>query len=161
MFQGHSSASAAVRAADYNEDLTQCLSPTLKRGDLVAEVGCGTLSGTTNYLYDGFNLLAEIDQSGNAIARYVEHTDMDEPLSELRSGITDCYEADALGSITSLTSSTAVLDNTYTYDSHGNLAAFTGTVTNPFRYTGREFDKERVETINTGPATSIPALDGS
>src|SRR5437867_9937580 len=30
----------------------------------------------------------------------------------------------------------------YTYDSFGNLTASTGTVTNPFRYTAREFDTE-------------------
>ena len=31
---------------------------------------------------------------------------------------------------------------TYTYDSFGNLANSTGSVTNWFRYTGREFDTE-------------------
>jgi RHS repeat-associated protein len=34
------------------------------------------------------------------------------------------------------------LANTYTYESFGKLSASTGTVTNPFRYTGREFDPE-------------------
>ena len=30
----------------------------------------------------------------------------------------------------------------YVYDSFGNLTASTGTITNPFQYTGREFDSE-------------------
>lgn len=32
--------------------------------------------------------------------------------------------------------------NSYTYDSYGKLAAWSGTLTNPFQYTGREFDSE-------------------
>jgi RHS repeat-associated protein len=63
-------------------------------------------------------------------------------LSELRSGTTSYYQADGLGSITSLSNGSGALANTYSYDSYGNLTASTGTVTNLFRYTGREFDSE-------------------
>jgi RHS repeat-associated protein len=34
------------------------------------------------------------------------------------------------------------LANTYIYDSFGKLNGFTGTLTNPFQFTGREFDSE-------------------
>ena len=34
------------------------------------------------------------------------------------------------------------LANTYTYDSFGRVTASTGTLVNPFQYTGREFDAE-------------------
>src|SRR5208282_3556654 len=47
-----------------------------------------------------------------------------------------------LGSITSLTDTTGNLAASYVYDSFGNLTASTGSVTNPFQYTGREFDPE-------------------
>ena len=60
--------------------------------------------GTTNYLYDGFNLLAEVDNSGNVLAKYTEGANVDEWLAELRSGASSYYEADGLGSITSLSS---------------------------------------------------------
>ena len=63
-------------------------------------------------------------------------------MAELRSGTTSYYEADGLGSITSLSNSGGSLANTYTYDSFGQLTASTGSLTNPFRYTGREFDSE-------------------
>jgi RHS repeat-associated protein len=63
-------------------------------------------------------------------------------LAELRGSVASYYEADDLGSITSLSSSNGTLANTYTYDSFGNLTASTGTTTNPFQYTGREFDPE-------------------
>lgn len=51
-------------------------------------------------------------------------------------------EADGLGSVTSVSSSAGVVANTYTYDSFGNVTNFTGTLRNPFQYTGREFDLE-------------------
>jgi len=98
--------------------------------------------GTTNYLYDGFNLLAEVDNSGNVLAKYTEGANVDEWLAELRSGASSYYEADGLGSITSLSNGAGALANTYSFDSFGNLTASTGTITNPFRYTGREFDSE-------------------
>jgi len=39
-----------------------------------------------NYLYDGTNLLEEIDQNGNVLARHTQTAVIDEPLSMLRSG---------------------------------------------------------------------------
>jgi RHS repeat-associated protein len=98
--------------------------------------------GTTNYVYDGVNLSEEIDQNGNILARYTQNNHIDEPLAELRSGTTSYYQADGLGSITSLSNGADALANTYSYDSFGKLIASTGTVTNPFQYTGREFDPE-------------------
>ena len=98
--------------------------------------------GTTNYLYDGINPLEEVDSSGNVLARYTQTTKIDEELSEVRSGTTSYYQADGPGSITSLSNGAGALANTYTYDSFGNLTASSGTLVNPFRYTGREFDSE-------------------
>lgn len=101
----------------------------------------GSTTTTTNYLYDGPNLLEEVDNSGNVLAKYTQGG-IDEPLSELRSGTTSYYQQDGLDSTTSLSSSAGVLANTYSYDSFGKLTASTGTLTNPFQYTGREFDSE-------------------
>jgi RHS repeat-associated protein len=84
----------------------------------------------------------ELDQSGNLLARYARTTNIDEPLAESRSGVTSYYHQDGLGSATSLTSESGSLAQTYTFDSFGKLTASTGSVTNPFRYTGREFDSE-------------------
>jgi RHS repeat-associated protein len=60
----------------------------------------------------------------------------------LRDGTTDFYEADALGSITSLTDASGRLVQTYAFDSFGNQIESSGTTTNSFQYTGREFDAE-------------------
>ena len=97
---------------------------------------------TTNYLYDGWNVLEEVDNAGNVLARYTQRREVDEPLAELRSGMASYYEADAPGTITSLRNSAGALANTYTYDGFGKLTASTGTITNPFQYTAREFDPE-------------------
>jgi RHS repeat-associated protein len=102
----------------------------------------GSTTTTTNYLYDGVSSIEDVDQNGNVLARYEQTTNTDEPLAELRSGTTSYYQADGLGSITSLSSSAGALANTYTYDSFGNLTASTGSLVNRFQYTGREFDPE-------------------
>jgi RHS repeat-associated protein len=52
------------------------------------------------------------------------------------------YEADANGSVTSLTNPAGTMVASYVYDSFGNLTSSSGTVANPFLYTGREFDSE-------------------
>jgi RHS repeat-associated protein len=44
--------------------------------------------------------------------------------------------------VTSLTNSSGTAAQTYTYDSFGNVTASSGSLTNPFQYTGRELDPE-------------------
>ena len=97
--------------------------------------------GTTNYLYDSWDLIEEADNSGNVLARYIDGVGFDQPLSMLRSG-TASFSSDLLGSITSLSNSSGVLASTYSYDAFGKLSASTGTLVNPFQFTGREFDPE-------------------
>jgi RHS repeat-associated protein len=99
-------------------------------------------TGTTIYAYDGANVTAELGAGGNLLAYYTHGADIDEPLGIAESGGTYYYHPDGLGSITSLTNGAGQLANSYVYDSFGNLTASTGTVTNPFQYTGREFDSE-------------------
>jgi RHS repeat-associated protein len=102
----------------------------------------GATTTTTNYVYDGTNVTEEVDANGAVMARYTQGLGIDEPLAELRSSTTSYYDADGLGSITSLSSTAGALANTYTYDSFGKLTASTGTVVNPFQYTARDYDSE-------------------
>ena len=99
-------------------------------------------AGTSIYAYDSANLVEEVNSTGAAVARYSDGTNVDEPLAELRSGTTSYYEADGLGSVTSLSNAAGAITNNYTYDSFGNLVASSGSLVNSFRYTGREFDTE-------------------
>ncbi len=98
--------------------------------------------GTTNYLYNSVNLVSELDNAGNVLARYTHGPDGEVGLAELRSSIVSYYEEDGLNSITSLSNPSGSLANTYIYDSYGNLTASTGTLINPFQYAGHEFDPE-------------------
>lgn len=100
------------------------------------------MSATANYLYDGANPAETIDQSGNMVGRYVGGGGIDEPLAELGSGTASYYEQDGLGSVTSLTSATGALLNSYTYDTFGNPNASTGSLVNPLLYDGHEYDPE-------------------
>ena len=103
-------------------------------------------NGTTNYLYDGNNPKAnpveEVDNGGNILARYTESDLVDEPLGEVRGTTSSYYEADALGSVTSLSSPTPGLTNSYIYDAFGNVTTTVGTLANPFQFTGRDSDPE-------------------
>jgi RHS repeat-associated protein len=99
-------------------------------------------AGTSIFAYDGADLVEETNSSGAVVARYQQGENIDEPLAILRSGATSYYHADGLGSVTSLSSTAGTLAQTYTFDSFGNQTASSGSLTNPFRYTGREFDSE-------------------
>jgi RHS repeat-associated protein len=132
---------------DFENRLTQAVVPgvgttTFRYDPLGRRVHKSGPNGTANYVYDGPDAIEEVDASGNLLARYTQDMGMDEPLSALRSGNSAFYEADGLGSISSLSSSSGALANTYIYDSFGNVTSATGTASNPFQYTGREYDPE-------------------
>jgi RHS repeat-associated protein len=99
-------------------------------------------AATSVFAYDGDNLIEEANSSGTVVARYARTQNIDEPIAMLRSSATSYYEADGLGSITSLTSSSGATAETYTYNSLVNLTNSSGSLVSPFQYTGREFDSE-------------------
>ncbi|HVH70781.1 MAG TPA: RHS repeat-associated core domain-containing protein, partial [Candidatus Dormibacteraeota bacterium] len=83
-----------------------------------------------------------MNSSGAVVARYTQTENIDEPIVMLRSSATSYYEQDGLSSVTSLSNSAGALAQTYTYDSFGNTTASSGSLVNPFQYTGREWDTE-------------------
>jgi RHS repeat-associated protein len=100
------------------------------------------MSGSTNYLYDGANSVQDVNASGNTVARYAQGLGIDQPLAMLRGGASSFYQADGLGSITGLGDGSGNVATTYKYDLFGKLSASTGTLVNPFQYTGRDYDPE-------------------
>ena len=101
-----------------------------------------TSSTTSIFAYDGDNLIEEANASGTAVARYSQGLNIDEPLAMLRSSATSFYNADGLGTITSLANAAGSLAQTYSFDSFGNQTGSSGSLTNPFQYTARESDPE-------------------
>jgi len=100
-------------------------------------------TGTNVYAYDGDDVIEETNASGGVVARYTHTTvKIDEPVAMLRSGATSYYQADGLGSIISLSSAAGTLAQTYVFDSFGKQISSSGSLSNPFQFTSREFDTE-------------------
>ena len=60
----------------------------------------------------------------------------------LRFSTVSYYQADGLGSTTSLSNAAGALAQTYTFDSFGKQTVSSGSLTNSFQFTGRELDSE-------------------
>ena len=132
---------------DFENRLTQVVVPgtgtvSFKYDPFGRRVYKSSPSFAGSFAYDGFNLIETVNSTGTILARYTMTQNVDEPLAMMRSNGSDYYEADGMGSITSLTSSTGSIANTYTYDSFGNMTNSTGSVRNPFVFAGREYDSE-------------------
>ena len=100
-------------------------------------------SGITNYyFYDGFNTIIEMNSSYSTTTRYTSGMNIDEWISMDKSGSYYLYHKDGLGSTTGLTNSSQSLVATYNYDAFGSIRSQTGSVTNPYMFTGRYNDTE-------------------
>ena len=108
-------------------------------GRRIEKVGNGI---TRRYVYDAEDILLEYDGTNALQARYTHGPGIDEPIAMTRSGSTYFYHQDGLGTVTELTDSTGTTAQSYAYDAYGNIIQQTGTVENPYTYTGREFDSE-------------------
>src|SRR5689334_12213735 len=98
-------------------------------------------SGAVIYVYDSANGVEELNGSGAVTTRYVQGAGIDEPLAQSRSGLS-YYNADGLGSITSMDAATGTPTATFVYGAFGVLNSSTGSSANPYRYTAREYDSE-------------------
>jgi RHS repeat-associated protein len=92
---------------------------------------------TTRYLYDGNDIIAEI-QNNTISATYLRSLNIDEPFLR-SSAVAEYYHTDAVRSVLSLTDQNGNIQTTYTYDPFGNTSVVGGS-TNSFKYTGREDD---------------------
>ena len=135
-------------AWDYENRLTSVTLPggggtvSFKYDPFSRRVYKSSSSATSIFAYDGDNLIEETNSSGSAVARYSQGLNIDEPLAMLRSGATSFYNADGLGTITSLANTAGSLAQTYTFDSFGKQTASSGSLMNPFQYAARESDTE-------------------
>ncbi|MFH0790479.1 MAG: RHS repeat-associated core domain-containing protein [Candidatus Omnitrophota bacterium] len=108
---------------------------------------------TQNYIYDGDQVIAEYDSSGNLQKKYIYGSGIDEPIQGLSPQGTVpewFYHYDGLGSVTELTDSSGNVVEQYAYDAFGKTTikdAAGNTLTasamsNRFMFTGRELDAE-------------------
>lgn len=103
-----------------------------------------TSTETYAYVYDGDNILLEIQTSPNGATEktvYTHGAGVDEHLALERSGQSYFYHADGLGSIVSITDRNRAVVQSYEYDNYGMVRPSTS-FRNSYTYTGREWDKE-------------------
>ncbi|MBI4286290.1 MAG: PKD domain-containing protein [Chloroflexi bacterium] len=98
-------------------------------------------AGTAFYFYDIRDVLVEMDGAGAQVARYTHGPGIDEPVKVSRGGVSSYYHFDGLGSVTALSNSAQNTVATYRYDAFGVITQQTGSLTNPYRFTGREYDQ--------------------
>jgi len=96
----------------------------------------------TKYVYDGPNIVTQYDGDWNVQAKYLFTLDIDDPLMVQQGDNVYYYHKDGLGSVVNLTDSSQSIVKGYTYKSFGDIYAETGSVVQPFTFTGREYDPE-------------------
>ncbi|MBI4356064.1 MAG: hypothetical protein HY597_06430 [Candidatus Omnitrophica bacterium] len=96
----------------------------------------------TRYVYDQEDILAEYDGTNTLQAKYTHGPGIDEPLIMERGSQAFFYHTDGLGSITAITDTLGTAVKSFQYDSFGNVVTETGTLQQPYGYTGRERDLE-------------------
>lgn len=92
-----------------------------------------------NYLYEGDKIILELDGSGNQKARNVQGTNL---ISRQIDGQNAYYFYNGHGDVTSLIDSKGQVLATYYYNAFGNFVESNGTIDNPFRFSGYQYDPE-------------------
>ncbi len=102
-------------------------------------VGKTTITGTTNYLYDGANPVQEL--SGTTVtANLLTGSGVDERFTRTDSSGTANYLTDALGSTITLTNSSGSTLASYAYEPFGKTTVTGGSSANTYQYTGQVND---------------------
>lgn len=99
-----------------------------------------TVNGkTTKYIWDGINIIAEADESGNVTSKYYRGMGL---VYGEQGGEKQYYLTNAHGDVDMLVDSAGNITKTYTYDAFGNEQNKDEADTNPFRYCGEYYDEE-------------------
>ena len=104
-----------------------------------------TVNGvTTGYLYDGEDLLMELNGAGNAVLEYTYYPGTDRPHSVRRSsdGAMFYYVTEQPGHVVGLVDANNQVVNEYRYDPWGNAITVREQVPQTLRYAAREYDAE-------------------
>ncbi len=102
-----------------------------------------TVNGTaTRYLVDGDQVLVELDNAWAPAAKYSYYPGVDRPHSMIRGGQRYYYTQDLQGNVSGLLDSVGTVVQQYEYTPYGEALGGSGSVVNPYRYKGREWDAE-------------------
>jgi RHS repeat-associated protein len=100
------------------------------------------VKGKIHYVTDGTHLIATLDQDRQLATRFYHGPGIDQPVAMLHDGKLYYYLLDGLGSVAALVDAEGKLAASYATDAYGKLKQSSGTLPNPFIFTGREFDPD-------------------
>ncbi|WP_035381790.1 RHS repeat-associated core domain-containing protein, partial [Fervidicella metallireducens] len=93
----------------------------------------------TRFLYEGDKITLEVNESGEELARNIYGTNL---IQRKASGQIYNYLYNGHADVTTLIDPSGAIAASYYYDAFGNILEESGTVQNPYRYAGYEYDKE-------------------
>jgi len=97
-------------------------------------------SSTTRFVYDGADVMRDLDGTGATIADYLNGPGIDNKLRQTVSGASSYLFADHLGTTRGLTDTNGSVSSSLAYDSFGNLTS--GSTASRYTYTSREIDTD-------------------
>jgi RHS repeat-associated protein len=122
-------------------------------GRRISKTVYGSPDVTTKYCYDGGQVIAEYDGSGNLLRKFVYGPGIDEPICMI--DVTDSnavyyYHFDGLGSVAALSDASANIVESYSYDVFGAPTIYDANsseisqsaIGNPYMFTARRADDE-------------------
>ena len=96
----------------------------------------------TRYLLHNANVVMEVDAYNGILAEYTYYPGADRPHGMRRGGVQYYYAQDAEGNVRGVINTAGTVVASYDYSPQGELVGSTGSVVNPYRYKGREWDAE-------------------
>jgi RHS repeat-associated protein len=97
-------------------------------------------SGITKFVYDGADVVRDLDGSGSTIADYLNGPGIDNKIRQTSGGASSYFVTDHLGTTRALTDASGNVTSSLSYDSFGNINS--GSVPTRYTYTGREADAD-------------------
>ncbi|MEK6282276.1 MAG: RHS repeat-associated core domain-containing protein [Acidobacteriota bacterium] len=99
-----------------------------------------SVGGTTKFVYDGGDVLRDLDGNGATIADYLNGPGIDNKLRQTISGSVSYFVTDHLGTTKALADGSGNLTASLSYGSFGNVTS--GSASTRYTYTGREIDAD-------------------
>lgn len=102
--------------------------------------GSSTVTGTTKFVYDGADVLRDLNGIGNTIVDYLNGPGIDNKLRQISGGAALYFIQDHLGTTRALADASGNVASSLDYDSYGNISS--GSASTRYTYTGREIDSD-------------------
>ena len=94
------------------------------------------------YVYDGYNLLMELDENAEPLRFFIHANEIDAPMVLLQNEQSFYYLTDYLGSVAALVGEDGKITTEYNYGPFGKMTQQGQKIENPFTFTSRFYDPE-------------------